>query len=344
MKIYRFDRFGLDALRLVETADEPSPLAPDQVRVAIEALSLNYRDLLVIEGTYSSRLPLPATPLSDAAGVVLEVGPGVTKFRAGDEVMTHFVAGWQSGPFEGRFAATTLGLPGPGVAAEVVELPATALLHKPRNLSFAQSATLPIAGLTAWSALVNEGAVRAGQTVLTLGTGGVSLFSVQFAKALGARVIVTSSSDEKLERARLLGADEGINYREQPRWDKVVLELTDGLGADIVVENAGAATLSQSLKCARAGGVVALLGALTGLSHEINIAPIVMKRLRVQGILVDSRSTFETMVEFLDAHPIEPVIDREFEFEALPEALAFMKRGAHFGKIVIDVPSNRTSS
>ncbi len=335
MRAYVLERFGLENL-VLRQLDDPRP-GPGEVLVEVKALSLNYRDLLVIGGQYNPRLKLPAVPISDGAGVVRAVGAGVETPRPGDEVVSHFVSGWQDGPFEARYAATTLGLPRAGLAAERVVLPAEAVVPLPRGYDFAQAATLPIAALTAWSALVTEGQLGAGQTVLTLGTGGVSIFALQLAKALQARVIITSSGDDKLARAAELGADAGINYRRQPDWHKRVVELTEGRGVDLTVETGGAGTLNKSLRATRGGGLVAMLGALTGLRHEIDLAQVLMKRLRIHGILVDSRAAFERMNRFIVECGIEPVIDRVFGFEELPAALRFMQSGGHFGKIVIEV-------
>jgi len=335
MRAYRFSSFGLDKLECVDS-DVNDP-GPGEVAVDVSAISLNYRDLLVIQGLYNPKLPLPATPVSDGAGVVAAVGDGVTEVGVGDVVMTQFVSDWSDGRFEGRYVGSTLGAPGPGVARERVILPERAVLDVPQGYDCAQAATLPIAALTAWSVLVTEGGLTAGQTVLTLGTGGVSVFALQLAKAMGARVIITSSSDEKLERAKAMGADHTINYVTTSRWDREVLALTDGLGADVVVETAGIATMSASMKATRAGGTIGVLGGVTGLSGEVNIAPLVMKRLRVAGVLVDSREVFGQLVTFLAKHPIEPVIDKRFAFEDLPEAFDHMAAGKHFGKIVVDV-------
>ncbi len=335
MRRYEFASFGLDQLKLVPR-DDPRP-GPSEVVLDVEAFSLNYRDLLVVKGSYNPNIALPATPASDAAGSIAAVGDGVSRVRPGDRVMTHFICDWIDGPFEKRYVASTLGVPGPGVAAEKVLLPERAVLKAPAKLDAASASTLPIAALTAWNALLTEGRLAPGQWVLTLGTGGVSVFAIQIGKALGGNVIVTSSSDEKLERARALGADVGINYKKSPRWDKDVLDATKGQGADIVVETGGIATMSTSLKAARAGGLVAVLGGVTGLSGEVNIAPLTMKRLRVLGVLVDSRASFEKLVKFLEDHPIQPVIDRKFPFERLADALQRMEAGAHFGKIVVEV-------
>ena len=335
MRAYQLEAFGLENLRLV-TRDAPQP-GPGQVAVNVQAFSLNYRDLMVVTGTYNPKLKLPATPISDGAGVVSAVGRGVTRVRVGERVMSHFVAGWIDGPFRQEYVATTLGTPGAGLAAEQVVLPADAVLPLPAGYDFAQAATLPIAALTAWSALVTVGNVQPGQTVLTLGTGGVAIFTLQLAKKLGARVIITSSSDEKLVRARQLGADHTINYQTTPDWDQAALELTGGIGVDLTVETAGPGTLDRSMKATRAAGTVALLGALTGRQGLVTTGLILMKRLQLVGVMVDSRAAFEALSRFLEAHRIEPVIDRRFGFDELPAALRYMQAGRHFGKIVVTV-------
>jgi len=334
MRAYSFDSFGVEHLKLQEV--QPPRPGPGEVVVDVQALSLNFRDLLVIKGLYNPKLKLPAVPISDGAGVITAVGPNVERVRTGDRVVSHFVSGWIDGPFKAEYAGTTLGLPLAGLAAEQVALPAEAVVPLPAGLDFAQAATLPIAGLTAWSVLVTEAELAAGQTVLTLGTGGVSIFALQFAKAMGAQIIITSSSDEKLKRARELGADHTVNYRAHPDWEKVVLDLTGGLGADVTVETGGAGTLSQSLKATRAGGTVGMLGAVTGLAAKIDVTPILMKRLRITGILVDSRAAFGRMNRFIAEHHLHPVIDRVYPFEQLLDAFRLMEAGGHFGKIVIE--------
>jgi len=332
VRCYLLERFGLENLRLVEK-DDPIP-GPGQVLLDVRALSLNYRDLLVIRGQYNPRLPLPAVPISDAAGVVSAVGPEVRTLSVGQRLATHFIAGWLAGPYRGEYASTTLGLPGPGLAAERVVLAETALVPIPDWMTFAQAATLPIAALTAWSALVTEGRLEAGGSVLTLGTGGVSVFALQLGKALGARVVVTSSSDEKLARARALGADGTINYRTTPNWDRAARELTAG-GADVTVETAGAGTLDLSVRATRPGGTIALIGVLSGAAAPFTAVNLIMHRQRLQGIFVDSREAFLRMLRFLDERKLEPVIDSSFRFEELPQALSLMGKGGHFGKIVV---------
>ena len=333
MRRYAFSQFGLDHLH-VQEVDLPTP-GPGEVRVAMKAWSINYRDLLVVSGGYNPRLKLPATPLSDGAGVVTAVGDGVEDVAVDDRVTSHFVSGWQKGPYRAEYVNTTLGTPSIGVAAEEVVLPATAVVPMPASYDFAEAATLPIAALTAWNVLVVEGHLQPGQTVLTLGTGGVSVFALQMARAMGAEVIITSSSHEKLERCRELGAGCLINYRERPDWEKDVLEFTGRLGVDVVVENGGIQTLSHSIRATRAGGTIGLLGALTGLFGEVNIAPVLMMRLKIAGILVGSREAFLEMNAFLEEKKIRPVIGERFPFDRLPDALNHMKQGQHMGKIVL---------
>jgi NADPH:quinone reductase-like Zn-dependent oxidoreductase len=335
MRAYQFSTFGLEHLKL-KTLPAPSP-GPNQVRLDIKAISLNYRDLMVVKGWYNPKLRLPATPVSDGAGIVSAVGPGVERVEVGDRVTSHFIADWLDGPIRAEYVATTLGTPGPGLAAEQVVLPAEAVVPLPTGYDFAEAATLPIAALTAWSALRTVGHVGPGQTVLTLGTGGVSIFALQLAKRMDATVIITSGSDEKLDRARALGADHCINYRSQPDWDQAVMDITGGLGADLTVENGGIATLERSLRATRAGGIIAYLGALTGLQGELNTAAILMKRLHIAGIFVDSRAAFAAMNAFIEEHELRPVICRRFPFEEFPEALRLMEAGGHFGKIVVEL-------
>jgi NADPH:quinone reductase-like Zn-dependent oxidoreductase len=332
---YRFDTFGLDHLRLEE--GDAGPPGPGEVLLDVKAFSLNYRDLMVIKGLYNPNLTLPATPISDAAGVVAAVGAGVQRVKIGDRVTSHFIADWLDGPVRGEYVQTTLGTPGAGLAAEQVVLPAEAVVPMPAGYTFTQAATLPIAALTAWSALRTVTHVGSGQTVLTLGTGGVSIFALQLAKQMGARVIITSSSDEKLAWARDLCADETINYRTRPDWAEAVLDMTGGVGVDLTVENGGPGTLNQTLRATRAGGTIALLGALTGRKGEITTGLILMKRLTIAGIFVDSRAKFEEMNRFIEAQQVRPVIHRTFPFEAFPEALRLMEAGGHFGKIVVEV-------
>ena len=335
MKRWVFHQFGADNLRLEESAREGP--GRGQVLVGLRAASLNYRDLMIVKGVYNPRLPLPQVPVSDGAGVVLEIAEGVTAFSVGDRVITHPVVGWEDGRFRREYSQATLGGPGPGMGQEQVVLPEAALCHAPSGWSHEEAAALPIAALTAWSALVTEGPVQPGQTVLTLGTGGVSLFALQLAKAFGAKVIITSSSHEKLERARALGADAGIHRLEVSAWDKAVRKATDGEGADLVVENGGAGTLSQSLRATAAGGTVALLGALTGLEAPVQFAPAVMRRIRIAGVMTDCRRALRDLVAFLEKTGLRPIVDSHYSLAELPAALERMEQGAHFGKIIIRI-------
>jgi len=333
MRAYEIREFGIDKLAKAEL-DRSAP-REGEVLVKIRAASLNYRDVMVASGTYNPRMKLPAIPLSDAAGEVVEIGSGVTKWKVGDRVCSCVIPGWTSGGPAAESAKTAIGAGGlTGVAREYMAFNENAIVAAPEHLSFEEAAALPCAALTAWHALAISGGVIPGETVLTLGTGGVSVFAVQFAKALGARVISTSSSDDKLARIRELGADETINYKTTPDWDKAVLDLTGGRGVDHVIEVGGTGTLTRSVKSVRVGGHIALIGALD-MAGEFNPIPIFMKGIRVQGIFIGSRDMFEQMNAFIEQHRIRPVIDRTFDFDELPQALHHMESGWHFGKIVI---------
>jgi NADPH:quinone reductase-like Zn-dependent oxidoreductase len=333
MKAIRIHRLGgIDELRS-EELPEPRP-GPGQVRVRVRAASLNYRDLLVVKGLYSRNLALPLVPLSDGAGEVVEVGPGVTRFAPGARVAGIFMQTWLDGAITEAKGKSALGGAIDGVLAEQVVLHEDGLVAVPDHLSFEEAATLPCAAVTAWNGLVEGGGLRAGETVLTLGTGGVSLFALQFARMAGARVIATSSSDAKLERAKQLGASDGINYKTTPEWDKKVRELTGGVGVDHVVEVGGAGTLPRSLKAVRTGGHVSLIGVLAGAA-ETNPMPVLMKAVRLQGVFVGSRAMFEAMDRAIALHQMRPVIDRVFPLDEARAAYRHLESGAHFGKVVI---------
>jgi NADPH:quinone reductase-like Zn-dependent oxidoreductase len=290
-----------------------------------------------VSGTYNPRMKLPAIPFSDAASEIVEVGEGVERWKVGDLVCSTVIPGWIDGGATAASSKTAIGAGGAeGVLQEYRLFGQEEIVARPAHLSAEEASTLPCAAVTAWHALVNSGGVQRGETVLTLGTGGVSVFAIQFAKALGARVISTSSSDEKLQKARNLGADETINYREQVDWEKTVMDLTGGLGVDHVVEVGGTGTLARSVKAVRVGGHIALIGALD-MAGEFNPIPVFMKAIRMQGIFVGSREMFEAMNTFISQKQIKPVIDRTFSFEEAKEALSYMQSGSHFGKIVIRV-------
>ncbi len=326
---------GADGLRLVERPSRPP--GRGEVLVRMRAWSINFHDLAVAAGRYfGGPVPRDTVALSDGAGEILAVGEGVTALRPGDRVAPTFFQGWEGGPFHAGVGATALGGALDGVLAEEVVLPERGVLRLPGHLSFAEAATLPCAGLTAWCALFDAGRIGPGQTVLVLGTGGVSVFALQFAKAAGARVIVTSSAEEKLARARELGADVLVNYRAQPDWDRAVLDATDGRGVDLVVEVGGAGTLPRSIAAAAFGGTVAVIGVVAG-GGAVDPRPLIPKALRLQGVYVGPRASFAAMNSALAAQPaLRPVIDRRFPFAAAPEAWRAQPTGQHFGKIVIE--------
>jgi len=334
VKVFEIQKtFGLDSLTLTERAE----LSPSygQVLIKLRAASLNYRDLMVVKGLYNPKLPLPLIPFSDGVGEVVAVGEGVTRVKTGDRVAGIFFQKWLCGERTEVNAKSALGGDLDGLLAEYVVLHEDGVVHVPEHLTDEEVATLPCAAVTAWNALITSGGVKAGDTVLVQGTGGVSIFALQFAQLLGARVIATSSSNEKLERVRQLGASDGINYKETPDWDKKVKELTGGSGIDRVVEVGGAGTLTKSLRAVRIGGQISLIGVLTGGSGEISTAAILMKNVRVQGINVGSREMFEAMNRAITLHKLRPIVDRVFPFKEVPEALRYMESSAHFGKICV---------
>jgi len=323
---------GIDGLKLAELA-LPDP-GPGEVRVRLKANSLNYRDLSVVSDPAARGIALPRIPNSDGAGEVLAVGPGVTEFTPGDRVAGCFFQNWTDGPCSAAAMASAMGGEVEGVLAEERNLKADGLVKIPDHLSYAEAATLPCAGLTAWRALVPVGKLKAGDTVLLLGTGGVSIFALQFATLMGARVIITSSSDEKLERAKAMGAWQTVNYRQTPDWEKEVLALTHGIGADLTVEVGGAGTLEKSIAATRIAGTIGFIGILAG--GTVNPRPIMSKSLTVQGIYVGSRNLFRDMNKAIAAAELRPVIHQRFAFDEAPAAYRALKAAAHFGKLVIE--------
>jgi NADPH:quinone reductase-like Zn-dependent oxidoreductase len=325
--------FGIDSLAVVERP-EPRP-GPGQVLLKMRAFSLNYRDLLVVKGQYNPKLRLPLVPLSDGVGEVAALGDGVTSVKTGDRVAGLFMQKWQSGGLTDARARSSLGGGGmDGVLAEYVVLDQDGVIPVPTHLNDEEAATLPCAAVTAWHALITAGGLRPGDSVLVQGTGGVSLFALQFGRLAGARVIATSSSDAKLDRARQLGASDGINYKTTPDWDDKVRELTGGVGVDHVVEVGGAGTLGKSLRAVRTGGTISLIGVLTG-GGQVNPMPILMRSVRVQGIYVGSRDMFEAMNQAIALHQLRPVVDRVFPMAEIKEALRYMESGSHFGKVCL---------
>lgn len=328
------DHGGIDTLA---AATQPrAALGTNQIRIRVRAVSLNYRDLLHVLG-YADSDRWPLVPCSDGAGEVIETGPGVTRFKPGDRVAGTFFQRWTAGRITAAAMESALGGRLPGMLAREVCLHEDGAVHVPDGYSDAEAATLPCAALTAWHALVDKGRLAAGETVLVLGTGGVSLFALQIAKLHGARVILTSSSDDKLRRARALGADATVNYRTHPAWEQEVLAMTGGQGVDHVVEVGGAGTLEKSCVATRHGGNVWLIGVLTGFDAQVNPLTVLMKSLCVHGIYVGSRAMFEAMNLAFGHNGLRPVIDREFAFEDAPAAFRCMQQAGHFGKLVIRI-------
>lgn len=327
---------SVDGLAIVELPT-PTP-APGELLVRIRAVSLNYRDHLQLSGPRDASLPT-LIPCSDGAGEVVAIGAGVSGFDIGERVAANFFPDWIGGPFAARHHLRALGGSAPGMAAEYVALPASAWVKAPAHLGDAETATLPCAAVTAWQALFERGRLKAGQTVLLQGTGGVSLFALQLAKAAGARVILTSSSDEKLAAARERGADALINYRTHPRWSEEVLRLTDGLGVDHVIEVGGPATLGESLASLGAGGQLALIGVLTGFdASPAPLRPLMVANGSIHGIYVGSVEMFRSLNRALEANRIHPVIDRRYTLDEAALAYRHLASGTHIGKIVITLP------
>ncbi|MCW5731257.1 MAG: NAD(P)-dependent alcohol dehydrogenase [Alphaproteobacteria bacterium] len=325
---------GLDHLQLVEVP-VPEP-GPREVLVRLGAAALNYRDLLTIKGGYGSRQLKELVPLSDGAGTVEALGPGVTRFGVGDRVTANFFQSWIGGPPSEARLAGNLGGMLEGTLTEYRVFHEDGLVATPPHLSDAEAASLTCAGLTAWSAVVTQGRVQPGETVLVQGTGGVSLFALQFARMAGARIIATSSSEEKLARLRQLGADETINYRTTPDWGKVARGMAGGLGVDHVVEVGGAGTLNQSIRAVRVGGTISMIGVLAGPAEgDLAIPLVVMQNIRLQGVTVGSRDQMEAMCRAIARLGVRPVIDRIFPFAEAKDAFAHMAAGRHFGKVAI---------
>jgi len=335
MKVWQIPAFGIDNLEL---ADRPMPQpAHGQVLVAVRAVSLNYRDLLVTLGKYNPKLALPRIPCSDGAGEIVALGEDVTRWHVGQRVAGIFMQNWIEGPPDAAKQRGALGGDIDGMLAEYVVLDQHGIVEIPVHLSWEEAATLPCAGVTAWNAVVHAGRVKPGDTVVIQGTGGVSIFALQFAKLMGARILGTSSSDEKLQRARSLGLDSGVNYTQIPNWAAWILEQTGAVGADVVVEVGGAGTLMQSLKSVRVGGVIAQIGVLSQATDPLTIFPILHKQVHLQGIYVGSRADFEEMNRAIALHSLQPVVDKVFAFGGVQNALRKIESGSHFGKLVINL-------
>jgi NADPH:quinone reductase-like Zn-dependent oxidoreductase len=336
MKLFEIqDSFGLDHL---QAAERPTPQpGPEEVLIRVRAASLNYRDLLVVQGKYNPGMKLPRIPLSDGAGEVVSVGAEISSWKAGDRVVVPFMTKWLEGELTSSKASSALGGEIDGMLSEFIVVRAEALLPIPEHLSFEQAATLPCAAVTAWNGLFVSGNLQPGQTLLLQGTGGVSLFGLQFGKLAGATVILTSSSDAKLDRARAMGADHVMNYRAAPNWEKRIREVTDGRGVDLTLEVGGTGTLSKTLRATRYSGQVSLIGMLSGITGEVEIGHILHKAITVRGIYVGSRAIFSAMNRAITQHKLEPIIDRIFAFDESPEAFRHFESAQHFGKIVIRI-------
>ncbi len=329
--------WGLDAIQVVE---RPDPTAgPGQVLVRMKAVSLNYRDLLMVQGMYGRGGASSSdviTPFSDGCGVVEAVGAGVTRFAVGDRVATLFFQNWTSGPPNLQKLMSALGFPIPGAGAELQTFSQEGLSKVPDFLTDQQVATLPCAALTAWRGLFEDARLEPGDTVVLQGTGGVSIFGLQFAKAAGLRTVITSSSDAKLERAKALGADHLINYKTTPDWSGPVRDATEGRGADFIMEVGGGGTIQQSMKAIRIGGHIAIIGVVAGAGEPFNPASLIGNSARLQGLSVGSRDMFEAMCRAIALHRIAPVVDKVFPWTEARAAFSAMARGEHFGKIVLE--------
>jgi NADPH:quinone reductase-like Zn-dependent oxidoreductase len=336
LKVWQVAReWSIDAMEMVERPDPET--GAGQIAVRMRAASLNYRDLLTVQGK-GGAYKLPFVPFSDGAGEVTAVGDGVTRVSIGDRVCPMFFQSWFDGGPSASNRRLALGGTRPGILQELIVLDAEGVSRIPDHLTFEEAATLPCAALTAWRALFEEALIRPGQTILVQGTGGVSIFALQFAKLAGATVIVTSSSDEKLERAKALGADHAINYRSVAEWGKAAADWAGG-GVDHVVEVGGKDTFQQSIEAARVGGTILVIGVLSGFAQQIAIPSLFGKNLHVIGLSVGSRRMFENMVSAIGHNHIKPVVDRTFGFTEVPEALRLMQQAGHFGKIAIEFPN-----
>jgi NADPH:quinone reductase-like Zn-dependent oxidoreductase len=336
MKAFRIrSGAGIGTLALSESPS--AALAPGQVRVKVRAVSLNFRDLMIADGSYLADSDKPVIPGSDAVGEIVEVGPAASRWRVGDRVATSFFPYWHHGAATPHNSRDALGAVADGVLAEEIVISEDSVFAVPEHLDDAQAATLSCAGVTAWNALFVEAKLQPGQSVLLLGTGGVSIWGLQLAKAAGLETIITSSSDDKLERAKALGASATINYRTHPEWQDEVRELSGGRGVDAVLEVGGKGTLQRSIDAAAMNGTIAIIGGVSGFAGEFNPISLITGAKRLSGIFVGSRGMGEDLSRFVGVNKIAPVVDRVFDFEQTPAAYEYLKSGAHFGKVVIRV-------
>jgi len=336
--VAQIDAFGLEHVRMVERPIVP--LRHHEIRVRVRAASLNYRDLLVVLGHHAGRhydVKLPLVPLSDCAGEVIEVGRAVDRFQLGDRVSCAQMPDWTAGPFKPENASSALGGAVDGVLAKYFSGHQRGFVKIPDALSFEEAATLPTAALTAWNALFEVGDLKPGETVLVQGSGGVSIFALQFALAAGARVFAITGSEAKVARLERLGVEHVIRYEKEPEWGRVVLEITRGVGVDHVVETGGASTIDESIKAAAIGGSISLVGLLTGAGGRLDMLPILAKTLRIEGVMVGSVEMFERMIGMIEHLGIRPTIDSAFEMQDVAAALEYLQCGRHLGKVVIKV-------
>ncbi len=324
------DNYGLQNVAIDEIL-QPQ-IKPNEVLVKVEAVSLNQLDLMIAKGAFNT--PLPHTLGSDAAGVVEKTGTGVTQFKPGDTVATHFIQGWQSGNLKHMDLQTRLGTNVQGVFSKYIALPETSFVKIPSNLSVEEACTLPIAALTAWEAIVNAGVLKPGQTVLLQGTGGVSIFALQFAKATGAKVIITSGSDAKLAKAKAMGADIVVNYKTNKDWQNSVLELTNGKGVDLALEMSWA-DLNRTIESVAFGGKIIVIGLLGSSTVNLSVFGIMQKSISITGIQIGSRASYEDMNQAIEVNNIKPVTDRVFKLQEMREAFEYLESGKHFGKVVV---------
>jgi NADPH:quinone reductase-like Zn-dependent oxidoreductase len=335
MKTIQLNKFGIENLKIT-SSPKPVP-GPHEVLVKIEAVSLNYLDLMVINGQYNPQLPLPHVPGSDGSGIVEATGSNVTLWKKGDRVTTHFIQRWIGGSKTPELFLSRTGLEYPGVLQEYISIHETALVRTPDKLSAAEASTLPIAALTAWTGLIEYARLKPGQTVLTQGSGGVSIFALQLAKAAGARVIAISGSSAKLDKLRALGADEAINYRETPDWHVEARRLTDSQGVDAILDVVGTDTLTKSIYATNADGFIGLTGNLSGAVVPLNVYDTVPANVTLRGVSVGSVESFKALLKAIDTVKLKPVIDSVFSVDEIQEAYRYMQQGTFFGKIVIKV-------
>lgn len=335
MKAIVYHSFGTDQLK-AEERPVPEP-GPGEVLLRMKAASLNYRDLLMLTGDYNPRLKMPLVPCSDGVGIIEKTGESCSRFKEGTRVSPIFARGWYDGPPFREMLKATHGGPLDGTLQQYMVVPENDLVEIPDSLSDEEAAALPCAGLTAWNAVAQYGNAQPGQTILILGTGGVSVFAMQFAKLYGLEIIITSSSEDKLKKAEQLGADHLVNYKANANWDREVYKITKGKGADHVIEVGGPGTLEKSIRSTKPGGSVYLIGVLAGKEAPLDLTPVLMQSIRIQGVVVGHRKSFENMLRAVALHKLKPAIDRVFSMDEAAAAFDYLKSGSHFGKVCVRI-------